>query len=157
MTRRGSAIWRIALGWVLVIGGLAALVLPGPGLLMLFAGLAILSQHYEWARRRVAPVRAAAIRTAAEGVRSWWRLAVAGAGVAALVAAGALWLWQPAVPGWWPLGDAWWLPGGRATGVALVISGAAALAMIVYSFRHYRGLTAGELDELAHSTDAGRP
>ena len=35
-----------ALGWTLVLAGIAALVLPGPGLLAIFAGLFILSQHH---------------------------------------------------------------------------------------------------------------
>lgn len=144
-----TALWRITLGWVLVVAGLAALVLPGPGLLALFAGLAILSQHYEWARRRVAPIKAAAIRAAAVGVKDWWRIMLTGLGIAALLAAGALWLWQPPMPSWWPLGEFWWLPGDWATGIALVLSGFAALTLMVYSFRHYRGLSEGELRAVA--------
>lgn len=148
-----TVLWRIALGWVLVIAGLAALVLPGPGLLALFAGLAILSQHYEWARRRVAPIKLAAIRTAAEGVKSWRGLTVSGLGIAALTAAGVLWLWQPAMPDWWPLSEFWWLPGGWATGVTLLLSALAALALVVYSFRHYRGLSDEELRQVATSAE----
>jgi hypothetical protein len=147
-----TAVWRIALGWVLVVGGLAALVLPGPGLLALFAGLAILSQHYEWARRRVTPIKLAAIRTAADSVRDWWRMTLSGLGIAALLAAGVLWLWQPPMPEWWPLGEFWWLPGGRATGVALVISGIAALALVVYSFRRFRGMSDEQVKAVARAT-----
>lgn len=148
-----TALWRITLGWVLVVAGTAALVLPGPGLLALFAGLAILSQHYEWARRRVAPIKLAAIRTAAAGVQDWRRLAVSGLGISALVAAGVLWLWRPAMPGWWPLGEFWWLPGGWATGVALLLSGLVALALVMYSFRHYRDMSPEELHVLVHGTE----
>ena len=36
-------------GWTLVVAGIVALVAPGPGLLMVFGGLAILSQQYDWA------------------------------------------------------------------------------------------------------------
>lgn len=36
---------RLVVGWVLLALGLAALVLPGPGLLMIAAGLAVLSQQ----------------------------------------------------------------------------------------------------------------
>ncbi len=57
-------------GWVLVVAGIAALVLPGPGLLMLFAGLVILSQEYDWAERRVEPIKVRALRGAAEGVET---------------------------------------------------------------------------------------
>jgi uncharacterized protein (TIGR02611 family) len=56
------------LGWVLVVVGIAALILPGPGLLALAAGLAILSQQYEWAEKRVRPVERQAKKTAAESV-----------------------------------------------------------------------------------------
>ena len=50
------------LGWVLVLVGVAALVLPGPGLLLLLAGLVVLSQEYEWAERRVEPVKDEGVR-----------------------------------------------------------------------------------------------
>jgi hypothetical protein len=45
------------IGWILVLVGLAAMILQGPGLLFLFAGLAILSQQFTWAKRRVEPVK----------------------------------------------------------------------------------------------------
>ena len=63
-------------GWILILAGLAALVLPGPGLLMLFAGLVVLSQQYEWAERRLEPVERVAKRAAAEGVETWLRVAL---------------------------------------------------------------------------------
>ena len=34
------------LGWTLVVVGLALLVLPGPGMLALVAGIALLAPHY---------------------------------------------------------------------------------------------------------------
>ena len=57
-------------GWVLVLAGIAALVLPGPGLLLLAAGLFVLSQQYEWAERRVDPILDRALIGAATGVES---------------------------------------------------------------------------------------
>jgi hypothetical protein len=118
------------LGWLLVAAGIAALILPGPGALMLFAGLALLSQQYAWARRWVKPVESWAMRTAAESVQTWPRI----------VAIGALWIVHPSVPGWWPVKDRWWLVGGWPTGVTVVASGLLALGMIVYSFRRFRGV-----------------
>ncbi len=129
----------LVLGWVLVVGGLAALVLPGPGLLALFAGLALLSQHYAWARKRVEPVKRAAYRTAADGVQTWPRICISVLGVGCLLGLGALWIWRPASPDWWPLRDSWWLLGGWVAGATLVFSGLVALALVVYSFRHFRG------------------
>ena len=72
-----SAARRVALetlGWVLVVAGIAALVLPGPGLLAIFAGLALLSQQYDWAERRVEPVKEKALKAAAESVETWPRI-----------------------------------------------------------------------------------
>lgn len=126
------------LGWLLVVGGIAALVLPGPGLLMLFAGLALLSQQYEWAARRVEPVKERALRTAADGVETWPRIIGSVLGCLLLMALGVLWTWNPEPPGWWPASESWWLPGGAATGITQVLSALVALAMIVYSYRRFR-------------------
>ena len=64
--RHGKRILLEGLGWLLVIVGIAALVLPGPGILSIFAGMALLSTQYEWAERRLEPVRRAALQHARE-------------------------------------------------------------------------------------------
>lgn len=57
-----GAVWRFVrdngrriavtiLGGVLVLGGLVMLVLPGPGILVVLAGLAVLASEYVWAQR----------------------------------------------------------------------------------------------------------
>jgi sterol desaturase/sphingolipid hydroxylase (fatty acid hydroxylase superfamily) len=125
-------------GWTLILAGIAALVLPGPGLLMLFAGLVVLSQQYEWAERRLEPVERMAKRAAAEGVETWWRVALSTLGGLAILAFGVLWIVDPAAPGWWPVRDSWWLIGGPATGITLVLSGFIALGLLAYSYRKYR-------------------
>jgi hypothetical protein len=142
----------LVLGWVLVLAGLAALVLPGPGLLGLFAGLALLSQHYEWARRRVEPVKAAAFKAAADGVQTWPRIGASLLGVCCLLGLGAVWIWQPPAPEWWPLRDDWWLLGGWVAGITLDFSGLVALALVVYSYRNFRG----SADPHAAAEDAAR-
>lgn len=38
-------------GWVLLAVGAAMLVLPGPGLLVIAAALAVLAPEYEWAAK----------------------------------------------------------------------------------------------------------
>jgi uncharacterized protein (TIGR02611 family) len=48
--RSGKRIAVTVLGFGLVIGGIALLVLPGPGLLVVLAGLAVLATEYAWAR-----------------------------------------------------------------------------------------------------------
>ena len=127
------------LGWILVLAGIAALVLPGPGLLGIFAGLALLSQQYEWAERRLDPVKLRALRGAAESVETPTRIGATTAGAVLLVACGVLWIADPPAPGWWPFAESWWLIGGAWTGVTQVISGFIAGALLVYSYRRFHG------------------
>jgi hypothetical protein len=126
-------------GWTLVVAGIAALVLPGPGLLGIFAGLVILSQQYEWAERRVEPVKQKALEGASDAVQTWPRIVLATIGGLVIVGFGVLWLAQPDAPSWWPVDDDYWLYGGWAPGITLVLSGLFALATIVYSYRRFRG------------------
>ncbi len=61
-----------AVGVVLLLAGVAMLLLPGPGLLGIAAGLAVLGTEYAWARRALRQARAKA-RDA--GDRIPWRKA----------------------------------------------------------------------------------
>lgn len=148
MSRMGAGVRSLrrvgleTLGWLLIAGGIAALILPGPGLLMLLGGLVLLSQQYEWARKRLDPVRRRALQTAADGVETWPRILMSSLGAAFLVALGIVWGLKPDVPGWWPLDDTWWLPGGWGTGASLILSGLIAAALIVYSYRNFRNIKA---------------
>lgn len=127
-----------AVGWVLVIGGIGGLILPGPGLLMIFAGMAILSQQYEWAERRLEPVKQRALGAAKDSVETWPRILGSTAGGLMVLGFGVLWLVQPPPPTWWPLRDSWWLFGGFGAGLTLALSGLIALALVVYSYRRFR-------------------
>jgi hypothetical protein len=145
------------LGWLLVVLGVAALVLPGPGLLLLFLGLALLSRQYEWARRRLDPVRLRALRSAADGVATWPRLLVSTLAALALLACGVVWIVDPPAPGWWPLDEGLWLLGSWQTGATLELSGLLALALLVASYRrfHNRPEARAQLDrELAQADRA---
>jgi uncharacterized protein (TIGR02611 family) len=145
-------------GWLLVLGGIAALVLPGPGLLMLFGGLAILSQQYEWAERRLEPIKYRALKGAAESVETWPRMVMSTTGALVLVACGILWIWSPPAPDWWPISDSWWLPGGVATAITQIGSGLIAGALIVYSYRRFHGNpeAVAELEHDIEEADADR-
>jgi len=137
------------LGWILVLVGIAALVLPGPGLLALFAGVALLATQYDWAERRLEPIKKAALRTAADSVKTWPRVLMSTLGVLCLTALGVAWVVDPDVPGWWPLDEKWWTPGGPGTGISLIVSGLLAGAMIVYSYLNFR-----EIKEQQHQERA---
>ena len=140
--RRGrGALKRVGLevsGWILVVAGIAALILPGPGLLGLFAGLFLLSQRYAWAERRVEPVKRAALKAAADGVASVPRIAISALGCLVLEAVGVLWWVHPDAPSWWPIDDQWWLFGGWGTGLTIMLSGVLAFGLLVYSYRNFR-------------------
>lgn len=146
-------VW-IIVGWILVVVGVVALVLPGPGMLMVFSGLAILSQRYEWAEKRLRPVEVAAMRGAAKGVETWPRIISSLLGSSVLIALGVLWLVLPAQPGWWPLPDWLWLPGGRMVGVTLIFSGLVAVGLVVWSYRTFRNKpeAVAKIEELAART-----
>lgn len=127
------------LGWTLVVLGIAALFLPGPGLLMLFAGMVVLSQQYEWFERRVDPVKRLALEGASRGVQTWPRIVASLLGIAWLIGLGVFWGEHPPAPAWWPLSGGLWFIGGWGTGGSLIISGLIGLGLLVYSFRRFRG------------------
>ncbi len=141
-----------SLGWILVVVGIAALVLPGPGLLALFAGVFLLATQYEWAERRLEPVKKAALRGAADSVKSWPRIVLSVFGIAWLIGFGILWVDAPPAPDWWPLPDGWWLPGGVWTGVSLIVSGFIVSAMVIYSYLNFR-----EIKDEQHEEEEDAP
>ncbi len=57
LRKYGKRIAIVLGGSVVVIAGVAMLVLPGPGLLVVAAGLAILASEFEWAERLMHRVR----------------------------------------------------------------------------------------------------
>lgn len=131
-------IWVTVAGWILVLAGIAALLLPGPGLLLLLAGMVVLSQEYEWAERRVDPVKDKAFDVAEAGVSTYPRIVLSAMGACAVIAAGVVW-WMDdlTIPRIGPLGPE--LPlGGWETGSGIVLSGIVALGLLIYSIRRFR-------------------
>lgn len=126
-------------GWLLVVVGIAALVLPGPGLLLIFAGVAVLSQQYEWAEKRLDPIKYRALKGAAESVETWVRITFSSLVALVLLACGVLWIWSPPAPGWWPIDDKWWLIGGLGTGITQIASGLFAFVLLGWSYRRFHG------------------
>jgi uncharacterized protein (TIGR02611 family) len=85
-TKAGQLVWRIfigVLGGTITVLGAIALVAPGPGVLILLAGLGILATEFAWASRAVSKTKSMA-QTAADkvGIPTWLKyLLFAGAAV----------------------------------------------------------------------------
>lgn len=114
------------IGAVVLLVGIALLVLPGPGLLLVLAGLVILASEFPALERHVDPVRDRAMKAAEDSVSSPLRIAgsvLAGLG---LIAAGVV----------WGLKLFPWLPfAGWSTGSSLILSGIVLFALLGWSYR----------------------
>jgi hypothetical protein len=137
-TSKTARVGQEVLGWLLLIAGVAALVLPGPGLLLLALGLWVLAKNYRWADRMLDPVKRAAYRGAAESVKSWPRIIMSTLLALAIIGVGVVWGIRPATPSWWPLAEKWWLFGGWGTGVFLIASGLLAIGLLGWSMKNFR-------------------
>ena len=74
--RTGSEI----LGWTLVAIGIPMMPLPGPGTIVLVAGIALLAPHYSWARKILEPLRKQAVEAARYGVATLPRITISALG-----------------------------------------------------------------------------
>ena len=128
-------------GGLLLLVGIALLVLPGPGLLLVLAGLLVLSNQFPSVDRYVDPVQDRAMKAAEDSVSSPLRITLSVLFGLGLIGAGVTWgLLGPRVPlGGWP------------TGSSLILSGLILLGLLVYS---YRRVAARRLEQ---SPDRSRP
>ncbi|MFL6121102.1 PGPGW domain-containing protein [Actinophytocola sp.] len=106
--------------------GVALLVLPGPGLLLVLAGLLILASEFPALERHIDPVRDRAMKAAEDSVSSPLRIAGSVLCGLALLAAGIVWglrliSWLP-LPGW-------------STGSSLILSGIVLFVLLGWSYR----------------------
>ncbi|MCD9196801.1 PGPGW domain-containing protein [Aeromicrobium wangtongii] len=135
--RTGSEV----LGWLLVPVGIVMMPAPGPGTLVLVAGLALLARHYVWAQRLLVPLERAAIEAAKFGVATLPRILLSLLGVVWLVALGFIWWIKPNIPEFDVLGIGVGpeLPAaGWGTALGLWTSAVAALGLLVYSIVKWR-------------------
>lgn len=113
-------------GVTVLVAGLLMLVLPGPGLLAVAAGLAILSTEYAWAHRHVTRVRRRATQVSQLAGASARNTAFSVAFGVGLLAAGAGSLWEPErVP----------VISGIAVGIGLLAGGAAVVLGTIVGHR----------------------
>jgi hypothetical protein len=114
-------------GGLLLLVGVALLFLPGPGLLLVLAGLLVLANGFPSAERFVEPVERRAMQAAEESVSSPLRLVFSISTGLVLVAAGVVWWVVPDLPlAGWP------------TGISLILSGLILLGLLVVSYRRVK-------------------
>jgi len=124
------------LGWILIPVGIILMPLPGPGTLIVAAGVALLSRRYVWAQKARVFVEKRAIDAAKYGVATWPRIGMSFLGGVWLVLLGILWWQSPTIPEFSILsvGFGPQLPAhGWATAVGLWTSALAAWGLLAYS------------------------
>lgn len=114
-------------GALLLVLGVVLLFLPGPGLLVMLAGLIMLSRAFPRLERYVEPVRARAIKAAEESVSSSWRVAGSILTGLAVIGAGLVWGLVPGLPfsGW-------------HTGSSVILSGIIVVALLIHTNRQMK-------------------
>lgn len=120
-------------GLLIVLGGIALMVLPGPGILLVVVGLAVLATEYAWARNLLGTAKEKAVKAQEEAVASPWRtgatvlfaLGMIGTGVAMMVVDDVAW------PVWDGLLDSFWKPltGGIVIVTSVILLTTTALAL----------------------------
>jgi len=122
-------------GVTLLLLGAAMTVLPGPGILVIVAGLAVLATEYVWARRLLARTRQQAVKAQEAAVANPMRMVASLAFAVALAGLGLLMAVVPRVS--WPVLadvlDVVWRP---VTGGVLVVTGVVLATTTVLAYRH---------------------
>lgn len=129
LSRHRRLLKRVAFGLgggILVIVGVALLILPGPGLLLVLAGLLLLAEAFPPVEKYVDPVAKRAVHAMEESVSSPLRLAGSVLVGLCLIGAGVVWGLR-LIP---------WLPfAGWGTGSSLILSGFILFGLLAYSYR----------------------
>ncbi len=125
------------LGIALLLIGIALLVLPGPGFLLIAAALALLATQFEWAKVPLDYAWGKAQAGIDEVGRNKWQTALSILAALALVAIGIVDLAGVEVP---------WI--NTLSAVMLILSGLILVGTIVYALRRARaGTTVGQKPE----------
>ncbi|WP_290057648.1 PGPGW domain-containing protein [Amycolatopsis solani] len=114
-------------GAILLVVGVVLLVLPGPGLLLVLAGLLVLASEFPALEKYVDPVRDRAMKAAEDSVSSPLRIAGSVLAGLALLAAGIVWGTVKSLPfsGW-------------STGSSLILSSLILFALLIWSYRRVK-------------------
>ncbi|GAA4730376.1 hypothetical protein GCM10023328_06590 [Modestobacter marinus] len=119
------------LGGLLTLAGIGLLVLPGPGFVLVAAGLAVLATRFTWARKPLDYAQDKAVAGVEEVGRSPWRAAGAVVAALALVAVGVLALSGVELPFVNAL-----------SAVVLVLSGLFLVGTVVFARKHEKVMVA---------------
>ena len=92
--RYGKRIVVIVAGSAVIIAGLALLVLPGPGTLVIAAGLAILASEFDWAERWMQKLKDRAESAAKSAGTSLRAVVIVGIVVAVAISVAAWFLFR---------------------------------------------------------------
>ena len=120
-------------GLLIVAGGIALMVLPGPGILLVVVGLAVLATEYAWARDLLGTAKEKAVKAQEEAVASPWRTGATVLFAVGMVAVGVAMLLVEDVR--WPvydgLLDSFWRPltGGIVIVTSVILLTTTALAV----------------------------
>jgi len=85
-------------GWALIPVGIILMPLPGPGMLIVVSGVALLARRHVWAQRMLGPLQRRAIDAAKYGVATIPRIAMSVFGGIWLIAVGFVWWRSPTIP-----------------------------------------------------------
>jgi uncharacterized protein (TIGR02611 family) len=118
------------LGVALLAAGAAMMVLPGPGILVIVAGLAVLATEYVWARSLLDKAKTQAEKAQETAVASRWRTAATVLFAIGMLALGIIVVATPDVdlPFW-----------SAITGTVLILTALILLTTTYLTIRTYRG------------------
>ncbi len=128
------------LGWILIPLGIILMPLPGPGMLIVAGGVALLSRRYVWAQKTRGFVEKRAIDAAKYGVATVPRIVLSVLGGVWLFALGVVWWKGVDIPEFSLLNIGFGpeLPGGKAAAFGLWASALATWALIAFSVDRWR-------------------
>jgi hypothetical protein len=120
-------------GLALVALGIALMVLPGPGILLVVVGLAVLATEYAWAQNLLGAAKEKAVAAQQEAVASPWRtwstvlfaLGMVAVGIAMILVDDVAWPWLDSTV------DRFWTPltGGIVIVTSVILLTTTALAV----------------------------
>lgn len=124
-------------GAVLVVGGIALMPLPGPGILVVVAGLAVLATEYVWARRLLGDAKEKAEQAQEQAVAGPLRTTLTVTSAVAMIGVGTAMLIVEDVP--WPVWDSMidsvWTP---VTGSVVIVTSLILLTTTALALRDAR-------------------